>query len=124
MSLLRAYAWPGNVRELQNICERAVVLCRGETIGPDLVHPWLHGPAPGRAMPKPEIHTRPAVPPASVLGQGIRPLEEIERQAIIETLERFNGHRQKTAEALGIGVRTLGLKLKKWKDAQLVSDAL
>ncbi len=124
INLLRAYPWPGNVRELQNICERAVVLCRGSVIGADLVHPWLHGPAPGRATPKPEIHTRPAVPPASVLGQGVRPLEDIERQAIIETLERFNGHRQKTAEALGIGVRTLGLKLKKWKDAQLVSEAL
>ena len=127
LHLMRSYPWPGNVRELQNICERAVVLCRGETIAPDLVHPWLHGPVPGRAEPAavtPEIQTRPAVPPASVLGKGLRPLEDIERQAIIETLERFDGHRQKTAEALGIGVRTLGLKLKKWKDAQLVSEAL
>ena len=85
--------------------------------------------APGRAQPKastqaPEVHTNATVPPASVLGQGLRPLEEIERQAIIETLERFNGHRQKTAEALGIGVRTLGLKLRKWKDAHIVSEAL
>lgn len=127
MHLMRSYPWPGNVRELQNICERAVVLCRGETIGSDLVHPWLHGPQPGRAQRSTrsvEIVTRPSVPPASVLGQGVRPLEEIERQAIIETLERFNGHRQKTAEALGIGVRTLGLKLKKWKDAHLVSTTL
>jgi len=129
VQLMRSYQWPGNVRELQNICERAVVLCRGGMIGADLVHPWLHGPAPGRAQPKastltPEVHTSATVPPASVLGHGLRPLEEIERQAIIETLERFNGHRQKTAEALGIGVRTLGLKLRKWKDAQIVSEAL
>ncbi len=127
VQLLRSYQWPGNVRELQNICERAVVLCRGETINSDLVHPWLHGPEPGRAqraMPSVEIHATSSVPPASVLGQGLRPLEDIERQAIIETLERFSGHRQKTAEALGIGVRTLGLKLKKWKDAQIVSEAL
>ena len=124
LQLLHSYPWPGNVRELQNICERAVVLCRGAVIGADLVHPWLHGPAPGRAAPRAEITTRPGVPPASVLGQGVRPLEDIERQAIVETLERFNGHRQRTAEALGIGVRTLGLKLKKWKDAQLVSESL
>ncbi len=127
VQLLRSYQWAGNVRELQNICERAVVLCRGNVIGSELVHPWLHGPAPGRAVAKaaaPEIHASASVPPASVLGHGLRPLEEIERQAIIETLERFNGHRQKTAEALGIGVRTLGLKLRKWKDAQLVSEGL
>ncbi len=55
---------------------------------------------------------------------GVRKLEEIEREAIIETLRRFNGHRQKTAAALGIGVRTLGLKLRKWKDLRLVEPSL
>ena len=53
-----------------------------------------------------------------------RPLADIEREVIVETLHRFNGHRQKTAKALGIGVRTLGLKLKKWKEEQLVSQSL
>ena len=51
-------------------------------------------------------------------------LSDIEREVIVETLERFNGHRQKTARALGIGVRTLGLKLKKWKEQKLVSESL
>jgi len=53
-----------------------------------------------------------------------RPLEEIEREAIVLTLQRFHGHRQRTASALGIGVRTLGLKLKKWKELHLVEDSL
>lgn len=53
-----------------------------------------------------------------------RPLEDIERDAIVRTLTRFNGHRQRTASALGIGVRTLGLKLKKWKEMRLVDAAL
>jgi two-component system, NtrC family, response regulator HydG len=52
------------------------------------------------------------------------PLEQIEREAIIGALRRFNGHRQKTAKALGIGVRTLGLKLKKWKELELVEATL
>ncbi len=52
------------------------------------------------------------------------PLEQIEREAIIRTLRQFNGHRQKTAKALGIGVRTLGLKLKKWKELQIVEATL
>jgi DNA-binding NtrC family response regulator len=64
--------------------------------------------------------------PAAVLPPinwvGDRTLEEIEREAIVQTLQRFKGHRQKTARALGIGVRTLGLKLKKWKGAQLVPE--
>ena len=46
------------------------------------------------------------------------------RDAIVRTLTRFNGHRQRTAQALGIGVRTLGLKLKKWKQMQLVDAGL
>lgn len=55
---------------------------------------------------------------------GDRTLADIERDMIVATLQRFNGHRQKTAKALGIGVRTLGLKLKKWKEESLVSQSL
>lgn len=55
---------------------------------------------------------------------GDKTLAEIEREEIVATLQRFNGHRQKTAKALGIGVRTLGLKLKKWKEDSLVSPNL
>jgi DNA-binding NtrC family response regulator len=57
-------------------------------------------------------------------GGSIRQLEDIERDAIVQTLVRFKGHRQKTAHALGIGVRTLGLKLKKWKQTGLVAETL
>jgi len=56
--------------------------------------------------------------------EAVRPLAEIERDVIVQTLRRFNGHRQKTARALGIGVRTLGLKLKKWKELELVDTSL
>ncbi len=55
---------------------------------------------------------------------GDRTLADLERETIVATLHRFNGHRQKTAKALGIGVRTLGLKLKKWKEEALVSPNL
>jgi DNA-binding NtrC family response regulator len=46
-----------------------------------------------------------------------KPLAEIEKQVILSTLQQFKGHRMKTAGALGIGVRTLGMKLKQWKDS-------
>ncbi len=48
-------------------------------------------------------------------------LEDIEREVILATLDRNSGHRQRTASALGIGVRTLGLKLRKWKDLELIA---
>jgi DNA-binding NtrC family response regulator len=65
------------------------------------------------------------VPSDSEFVQAVgRTLEEIERDIIVRTLGRYGGHRQKTAKSLGIGVRTLGLKLKKWKDLRLVPATL
>jgi len=55
---------------------------------------------------------------------GSTTLEDMERDAIIRTLERYQGHRQRSADALGIGVRTLGIKLKRWKDDGLVPTDL
>jgi len=45
-----------------------------------------------------------------------KPLADIEKQVILRTLERFKGHRLRTAAALGIGVRTLGMKIKCWRE--------
>ncbi len=125
LDLLSGYPWPGNVRELQNICERAVVLSKGEgaQITRALLEPWLRGgvPMPGSSL----LEVKPGNGIMPVAFQvGDRTLEEIEREAIVQTLHRFKGHRQKTAKLLGIGVRTLGLKLKKWKNMQLVEETL
>jgi DNA-binding NtrC family response regulator len=139
MGAMQRYGWPGNVRELQNICERAVVLAsaRGAArIEAGLVEPWLRGGVAAAEASLSEV--KPAVrvfaeagangsgfAPQGGNGSGaIRTLEEIERETIVDTLHRFNGHRQKTAQALGIGVRTLGLKLKKWKEERLVPVTL
>ena len=106
MDLLCGHHWPGNVRELENLCERAAVLCAGPVIRAEMIAPWL-----ATALGS----------PAAAEGAT---LEDIERQTIVQALGRYNGHRQRTAEALGIGVRTLGLKLKKWKQQQLVAATL
>lgn len=55
---------------------------------------------------------RDRVPTDSLAGQ---PLAEVEKKIILSTLQQFRGHRLKTASALGIGVRTLGMKLKRWR---------
>ena len=115
LRLLQRYDWPGNVRELQNIIERACVLeteaglVRAETLGP-----WLTG---GPALLDREETAAPAAELAGV------PLAEIEKKVILSTLEKFKGHRIKTAGALGIGVRTLGMKLKKWKEEGVLAVA-
>ena len=103
MRLLQRYPWPGNVRELQNIVERACVLEQEPgVIRASTIEPWLKiGESPCDSA----IH--------DLAG---KPLADIEKQVILSTLQQFKGHRQKTAGALGIGVRTLGMKLKRWKE--------
>jgi DNA-binding NtrC family response regulator len=94
--LLTSYDWPGNVRELQNVITRACVLNQGEAIRVDMLRPWLVS----------QNESQPSAASASMT------LDEIERRTIVATLERFGGHRAKTAEALGIGIRTLSGKLR------------
>jgi DNA-binding NtrC family response regulator len=135
IAALQEYHWPGNVRELQNLCERAVVLSAGEEIGPDLLRPWLslctepESPVVNARMPalaghsNGHGHVNGAHPVYAAVAEP-KHLCDIEREVIVETLTRYNGHRQKTARALGIGVRTLGLKLKRWKQERLVAESL
>ncbi len=126
--LLQSYRWPGNVRELQNICERACVLSRGRTITANVIRPWLMGPSPENAVgaaenrsgQAPQIH----VTAAASSFYDPKPLEQVEREEILRALEFNHGNRQRTAHALGIGVRTLGLKLKKWKENNLVGQTV
>ncbi len=125
MSLLMGYDWPGNVRELQNLCERAVVLAKDSRITAELIAPWLSSGMGAASAPEVAFESKLTAGDLIPNGQReLRPLAEIEREVIVRTLEHFKGHRQKTAQALGIGVRTLGLKLKKWKEMQLVAQSL
>jgi DNA-binding NtrC family response regulator len=102
--LLESYDWPGNVRELQNIITRACVLNQGAPIHADELRPWLRiDDRTAASMHAEEVDEQ------MPLGMT---LEEMERRMIVATLEQFHGHRAKTAEALGIGLRTLSGKLR------------
>jgi two-component system response regulator FlrC len=90
--------WRGNVRELANALERAAILADGATI--DAAHIWLDEPTGTR-------------PTGEGGAMGIKPLAELERDAIQQALEAVGGNRRKAAELLGIGERTLYDKLKK-----------
>ncbi len=96
---LLAAAWRGNIRELANALERAAILADGATIDAD--HLWLD--EGGRA----------ATPGTAAAGL-VRPLVDLERDAIVAALAQVGGNRRQAAELLGIGERTLYDKIKKY----------
>lgn len=116
IELMKSYSWPGNVRELQNICERSNVLNKGRLIKASMICPWL-------AVAQMPIATGAAIS-VGTSGDTVKRLEDLEREQIVLALDEFDGNRQRTANALGIGVRTLGLRLKKWKEQNLVASSL
>jgi two-component system response regulator FlrC len=91
--------WRGNVRELANTLERAAILADGDVI--DDSHIWLEA---GSAK----------VAAVTASGPEVRPLAELEKEAILHALEVVGGNRRRAAELLGIGERTLYDRLKKY----------
>jgi two-component system response regulator AtoC len=94
LEALRAYPFPGNVRELENLLERALIFTGSDTLGlSDLALPQTVGPLPP--------------PPAATL-------DSLERQAILQALQRWEGNRTRAAAELGISRRTLLNKIKQY----------
>lgn len=114
--LFLQYHWPGNVRELENMITRACVLNQGEPISANELRPWLREPEQGRPSP-----SSTSLPAEMGLPVGTR-LDEMERHMIVATLKHFEGHRAKTAKALGIGIRTLSGKLRCYGYAPRTKD--
>lgn len=96
------YEWPGNVRELANIIERAVVMDSHKKISPD--HLFMESTTLAKDKKNTDEEN-------TSLPIGLS-LDELEKKFIIETLEKNNNNRTKTAEILGISVRTLRNKLQ------------
>ncbi len=117
MGALYAAPWEGNVRELRNLVESLVVLApSGQISLADLPEEYRRyageTPAPARERPAPA--GAPAAEGAPAGGEGLT-MEEIERRAILNALERTGGNRTQAAEMLGIGLRTLQRKLKEYR---------
>jgi two-component system response regulator AtoC len=92
-------AWPGNVRELANVLERAAILAEGDDI---LAEHLELGPAAAAGAER-------------ASGNGSATLEEMEREAIERALAAVGGNRRAAADRLGIGLRTLYDKLKRYR---------
>ncbi|MEY2745683.1 MAG: hypothetical protein RL112_725 [Planctomycetota bacterium] len=103
---LQGWKWPGNVRELENTIQRAVVMLRQSVIDVDDL---AFGPGGGAEVT--------ASTPTEAMGPQLanRSLEEIERVAILATLDCVRGNKTEAARRLGVTARTLSNKMKLWR---------
>jgi len=114
--------WPGNVRELENAIHRAVILVEGGPIEPDHL---LFEPLPKNGQkPKFTLVTEKGdylgpISASSPLAN--RQLADLEREAILCTLEATRGNKTEAARRLGVTARTLSNKMKLWRDLGLVA---
>jgi DNA-binding NtrC family response regulator len=99
MEALCAYQWPGNVRELENIIERAIVLCKGNTI--------TEKHLPGNILLYKEDVPVVKIP----VGMS---LKEAEKEIIQKTLQMTRGSKSDAAKILGISTRKIEYKVKEW----------
>jgi len=103
LTLLNKYQWRGNVRELENIIERSVLICQGDTIEPSNLF-------------MEDSETTTATGEGNALGNFRGTIYEMERELIFKTLEETGNNKTKAAEVLGISIRTLRNKLNEYKE--------
>jgi DNA-binding NtrC family response regulator len=101
MAALRAFPWPGNIRELQHAMERAVVMSAGPLVGLADLPPIVRGAQPDARL---------EIPGAT--------LADIERDAILRTLESTGGSTTKAAAILGVTTRTIQYRLQEYRRAE------
>lgn len=109
--LLIRFRWPGNVRELENAIERAVLVAKNAEVQPQDLPDSIRGDAAAEdSFTVPPHHT----------------LAEIERMAVVQTLERTNWNKQEAAHILGLYRPTLYSKMKKHqiKDPRAITRAV
>ncbi|HXV64602.1 MAG TPA: sigma-54 dependent transcriptional regulator [Vicinamibacteria bacterium] len=105
MAALQAYPWPGNVRELRNVVERSVIVARGSVIGLSDLPPFIADPG-----------ARVRSPSGVELPVGTT-VEQAERNLILRTLEATGHNKTRAADLLGISLKTLHNKLKKYRES-------
>lgn len=112
LKALKSYDWPGNVRELENVTERAIILCRSDVLTRSDLPPGLGKPSKSREQERKQA--------GSSMDDYV---EQAEKEALIKALQDNQGHREKTAQSLGISRRSLQYKLKKYGLIRTYSDS-
>ncbi len=123
MKAMIAYEWPGNVRELENTVERLEILTEGPVINPEDLPDEIRNPGSGRIggiEPRFAMGSRGEEREAnSAMGSFDRAemggtIDEMEKLAIEDALERTRGNVRAAARRLGIGAATIYRKMKKY----------
>jgi DNA-binding NtrC family response regulator len=107
VSALQRYSWPGNVRELRNVLHRAFIMAN-DCIDPACL-PDEFGNIKAATGPTFKVH----------VGQSIA---DVERQLILATLEENGGNKEKTANILGLSLKTLYNRLRQYESENSSSD--
>jgi DNA-binding NtrC family response regulator len=140
MQMLLSHSWPGNIRELENVLERAVAFAAGIAIEPkdllfsnvtldhrlqqrDPMPAAMPAPMPSESIPIRDSswpassvdRTQEIAKPATQATYSLvgKTLEEIEREAIIQTLASVGGNKAKTARTLGISEKSIYNKMRR-----------
>jgi DNA-binding NtrC family response regulator len=109
--------WPGNVRELRNAVQRAYVMAQEACIDAEWLPPVVQGlpegrrPVPGASLPDRDAVARPEGGDRIILAVGTS-MAQAERLLILATLRHYDHHKERTAAALGISLKTLYNRLK------------
>jgi DNA-binding NtrC family response regulator len=110
ISALQFHAWPGNVRELRNVIERAVIICSGEQIERHHFAPY-------------PIDQRERLRDEDTISFPVgTPIEEVERQMIMRTLQKTKNNKTRAAVLLGFSLKTLHNKLNLYRERGLLHD--
>ncbi|MBL6756928.1 MAG: sigma-54-dependent Fis family transcriptional regulator [Planctomycetes bacterium] len=118
---LGAWGWPGNVRELENVIQRAVILGASDNGSPSITaEDLLFGPT-SAARPDAVASDLHLEHPAFQEAIANESMADVERVAILSTLERTGGNKTEAARRLGVTARTLSNKMKIWRHAGLVA---
>ena len=118
MDRLVSYPWPGNVRELQNVVRNIVVMHDGDMVTTDMLPPLMKRQNGAHAAPTPEGPASHALATTNGGGSGdkIRPLWQVEREAIESAIAACEGNVPRAAVRLEISPSTIYRKLQAWEE--------
>jgi len=105
MSIMTQYDWPGNVREMENLIERLIIMADDDQIDADLLPAYLKGQGADQDSEQP-----------------LSRIEEIERKEILAALERNKWNQTRTAKELGITLRQISYRIRKFGLDKLIES--
>jgi two-component system repressor protein LuxO len=113
-AIMLAYDWPGNVRQLQNVIQNVVVLYDGDCVTRDMLPAPLDALDP--AGPRTVLPRRDGARSGADQIPAIRPLRDVERQAIEQAIAYFDDNIPRAAAALGVSPSTIYRKRQSWDE--------